>query len=271
MSRGRLDAVRIAAAYCGPPGSGNGGWTAGVLAGILVDRDGAASGTPVTVTLHRPPPLETDLPVLVSSAPAQATMTLPLAGRDATAAATVAEAVPALSARLDPVPPVDPATAAAAEESFSGMRHHPFPTCFVCGTQRAGHEGLALRPGRIGTDGTACTWVPSDGLADHDGRLDQAYVWAALDCPGGWSTDLDERPLVLGRITAVVHRTPTAGEHLVVVGRHLGTSGRKTLCATAVYDADGAIVGRADHVWLSIDPATFGDAAAPTAVPDLPQ
>ena len=48
----------IEARYNGPPDSGNGGWTAGTVAGAL----GAAGA--VAVTLRVPPPLDTPLSVV---------------------------------------------------------------------------------------------------------------------------------------------------------------------------------------------------------------
>src|SRR5690348_5360283 len=45
----------IPARFCGPPGSGNGGYVCGRIAGYL--------GGPVTVTLRRPPPLGTAMAV----------------------------------------------------------------------------------------------------------------------------------------------------------------------------------------------------------------
>lgn len=44
----------VAARFCGPTGSGNGGYVAGRL-GAFVDTDG-----PVEVTLREPPPLDVD-------------------------------------------------------------------------------------------------------------------------------------------------------------------------------------------------------------------
>ena len=41
--------------FCGPPGSGNGGYTAGRLAALI--------GDPAEITLRRPPPLETEMRV----------------------------------------------------------------------------------------------------------------------------------------------------------------------------------------------------------------
>ncbi len=91
----------------------------------------------------------------------------------------------------------------------------------------------------------------------HPAHTEPAHVWAALDCPGGWTDDIAGRPMVLGRITAVVRRLPLPGERLVVVGAWLETSGRKTMTATSVYDAAGRVVGSAAHTWIRIDPSTF--------------
>lgn len=257
MSAVRL--VRIASSRCGPPTSANGGWTAGLLAGLLLEHAGQLSGVPVTVTLRRPPPLDVDLPVRLTGDDARATATLqgPPGDGNAEDAPPVAIAVLNQSAAVSPVSPVDVTTATAAERRFTGLRDHPFPTCFVCGTARTAGDGLRLQPGRVDGGRTACTWTPHPNFSGRDGRTDPASVWAALDCPGGWTTDLSGRPLVLGRMTALVHRQPAGGEQLVVVGRHLDTEGRKTRTATTVYDAAGGIVGRADQLWISVDPATF--------------
>ena len=53
-------ALQIDARFAGPPGSANGGYTAGRLAALL------PAGAAVEVTLRQPPPLETRLDVSVS-------------------------------------------------------------------------------------------------------------------------------------------------------------------------------------------------------------
>ena len=53
--------------FCGPPSSGNGGWTAGTLAGLVPDcpedPDRTRVWPAVEVSLRMPPPLETPMPV----------------------------------------------------------------------------------------------------------------------------------------------------------------------------------------------------------------
>lgn len=225
--------LRIDAAHCGPDGSGNGGWTAGLLAGHLQGTDG------VSVTLRRPPPLERDLTVRRDHG------RVLLLDDDR----LVAEAEPA--GLPDTVAPVDAGAAAAAEVAYQGLVEHPFPRCFACGTTPAEGAGLRLRPGRVAAGRTACTWTP------HVAHTETAHVWAALDCPGGWSDDIVGRPMVLGRISAAVHRRPRPGERLVVVGAWRETAGRKSITATSVYDASGHVVGSAAHTWIRVDPRTF--------------
>jgi len=235
--------VRIEIGRCGPERSGNGGWTAGLLASHL--RAAA------TVSLRRPPPLGTELTVAVEGGAARLHD-----GADLVAEATVVD-----TGELGTVDPVDVDTAVAAEPAYRGLLSHPFPRCFVCGPERMVGDGLCLRPGPTAGGRTACTWVPHPAFADDDGTLDPAYVWAALDCPGGWTADLAGRPMVLGRMSAAVERRARVGERLVVVGQHLDTSGRKTRTATSLYDADGQVVGRAAQLWLGVDPLAFGDRA----------
>jgi len=200
--------VRIGADRCGPSGSGNGGWTAGVLAAAVGTVDTVGVHVAVTVTLRRPPPLGTDLRVAPdTSAPERGARLLD--GAD-----LVAEAVRDDGAELGPVDPVDVEEAAAAELGYAGLRSHPFPRCFVCGTEPGGGAGLALRPGPVAAGRTACLWVPQAAFADGDGTLAEPYLWAALDCPGGWTVDLEGRPMVLGRITARLARRARAGELL---------------------------------------------------------
>ncbi|NED95625.1 hypothetical protein G1H11_09900 [Phytoactinopolyspora alkaliphila] len=241
--------------FRGPASSGNGGYVAGRLAGYL-DADA------VTVTLRRPPPLEVPLDVRVDAG--GVVLLLDPAGEgetdDATAASmpaasapghvTVAEAAPADESALVAVPAVGEHDAREISRAYPGLREHPFPECFVCGTRRRAGDGMRLFPGRLGDGRTACVWTVDEDLA-----ADPCFVWSALDCPGGWSAPIEGRPMVLGRVTAQVDDVPAAGESCVVMGRLLGTEGRKTWTATTVYGADGRRLGSAHATWITIGSA----------------
>lgn len=234
--------LTIGARFAGPPSSGNGGYTAGRLASYLATSD------PVAVTLRRPPPLDTALRVRVAAGEAQL-----LAGSD-----LVAVAAPGSLEHQQPAF-VGVERAIAAQSSYAGLRDHPFPTCFVCGTERAVGDGLRLSPGRYLPGRSACVWSPDPSLAaEDDATLAAAeFVWAALDCPAGWTSELESRPLVLGRMTAAYDRLPSIGRPYVVVGVLLGSERRKTFTAAALYDSDGELLARAEHVWIAVDPTRF--------------
>lgn len=246
----------IPARFRGPESSGNGGWTAGALAARVgaSPADHARSWPTVEVTLRLPPPLETPLAVLVD---------------EDTATASTADGRPVAVARrvgeeLSPVGPVAYDEARAAEASYGGFRVHPFPNCFTCGPARAEGDGLRIFPGRIAEDVVAATWTPHPSVAedyhayvDDHPRASVEVLWAALDCTGGWSGDLEGRPSVLGRITAHVFSLPVIGEPHVVVGEQRGLDRRKLFTASTLYDSSGNEVARAEHVWIAVDPSTF--------------
>ncbi|MFW6869793.1 hypothetical protein ACOACQ_20590 [Nocardioides sp. CPCC 206347] len=229
--------------FNGPPRSGNGGWVAGALAATL---PGQGIGRPVTVTLRQPPPLETPMQLTATAAGA----TLTHDGRPV-ADAIYADLTPAT------VAPVPVGVAAVAEAAFRGHGQHPFRRCFVCGTDRRPGDGLRIFAGPLPAvartspeDGrVASTWSPYESNV--------ALTWAALDCPGGWSSDLEGRPSVLGRITAEVRRLPRTSERYVIVGEQLRVDGRKTFTAATIYGEIGDVVATAEHVWIAVDPEEF--------------
>lgn len=248
--------------FCGPPDSGNGGWTAGALAALdRRDRpdDRTHAWPSIEVTLRQPPPLEVAMSV---------------AEDDGITTASYDGAVVASARRSDAdlrvVDPVDPDAARAAQASYPGLAFHPFPTCFACGTDREEGDGLRIWPGPVADDRVAATWTPHASLAedwhtyvDDVERASAASTWASLDCVGGWAGDLTERLMVLGRMTAHVDTLPVVGEEHVVVGQGLGQEGRKTFTAATLYDADGRVVATAEHVWIAVDPERFGGVTPP--------
>ena len=238
----------VPARFNGPARSGNGGFVAGSLAERVSTTDA------VEVTLRRPPPLE--IPMALTSDGSVTTLGI---GDEVVATARIADL------ELDAVAAVPPEVAASAMLGYPGLVNHPFPTCFACGPDRAAGDGLRIFPGPVDGDRghVASVWVPAPSHADSrdiaDGvqRGGFGITWAALDCVGGWSEDLEGRPCVLGRMTARVDARPVVGEPHVVVGRHLGRDGRKSFTASTLYDADGRVVAAARHVWIAVDPSAF--------------
>jgi hypothetical protein len=212
--------------FNGPPDSGNGGYTCGLVARLL---DG-----PAEVTLRRPPPL--GRPLRVESADGRVEV------RDGDE--LVAEAVPA-HVDLDVPEPVSVADAEAASRGYPGFERHAFPTCFVCGPERAEGEGLRIFAGRVeGRHVFAAPWTPRESRPE--------LVWAALDCPGAIAVGFPERgETVLGRLAARIDRLPPPNEAHVVVAWPLGEDGRKLYAGTALFSADGEPLARARAVWIA--------------------
>lgn len=243
------DTLLVPARYRGPAKSGNGGYVAGALALELGDTGDRA----VAVTLRQPPPLDATMRIVVTES-----------GIELTFGGAVVAQASLVEDSFDPVEGVSFDEAVAASATYPGLRSHPFPTCFSCGTERP--DGLRIFPGEVaGTDGrtrVAAPWTPDDTVLAEQHDVDEPRAslpatWSALDCVGGWAGDLTERLMVLGRMTAIVDDLPVVGEQHVVTGEHRGSEGRKTFTASTLWDADGRVVGRAEHVWLAVDPATF--------------
>ena len=225
--------------FCGPPGTGNGGYVAGRLASW------ARATGPVEVTLRRPAPLATALGVSRTEAP-EPVWALSDAGGVVAEARLVPDA-PRLAPALRPHPgSVAPAAPRA---------DHPFPRCFVCGPARAAGDGLRIAPAPVpGAGGiVAAPWTPPADVADARGHVDPAILWAALDCPGYFACvgAGPLRPLLLGRMTAAVEAPVRASEPCVIVAWPLSRAGRRHEAATALLDANGRLLARSSQVWIA--------------------
>lgn len=226
----------------GPRSSGNGGWTAGALAMHLPDSSA------VTVMLRQPPPLGVAMPVVTTDG--QAVLQHHVTGK------TVATAQPAASDWQQPaIPAISPARATELAPTYAGSENHPFPTCYVCGLDRTDPIAMRLTPAATETLApsghpiTACTWqVPDD--------VDIPTLWAALDCPGGWSVDLAGRPMVLGTMTATVNIQPAGGATAVIMGACLSQDNTKARTQTSLW-VDGELCGEATAIWIAVDPEVF--------------
>jgi hypothetical protein len=195
-----LQTLVVPRRFRGPATSGNGGWTSGALAELL-----APAGQVVRVRLSAPPPLDAPMTVVPDGPSAVAEH----GGRPVLTATLLPDGE---TASLEPVPPVRYEAALAAGNRYAGLHVHPFPECFACGPARAPDDGLRLRPGPPdpavpGVD-VAAAWVPGQADVEADGAVPMPIVWAALDCPGGWSVDIVGRPMVLGTMTARVLARP---------------------------------------------------------------
>lgn len=240
--------IVIDSRFSGPPGFGNGGYVAGVVARTV--------GSAATVTLRAPIPLDTPLELAAG----------PGGARPANGAARarraelrhegmlLAEAVTGAPDLPSPPPAPDRSTALAATGRYAGRAPNPYQECFVCGFAREPGSGLRVfagpTPAPTSIPGlVAADWPIHPALGDEDGVVPDEFLWGALDCPGAHavgSTDLR-----LGRITAQVSGRVRPGEHCTVAGWRLGSERRKHFTGTAVYDEEGNVAALASAVWIA--------------------
>ena len=153
--------INIDPRFCGPPDSANGGYICGRLAAFIEG--------PVTVRLHAPPPLATELALQDQDKGLQL-----MAGEQLIASASSDSLV--LPVPASPTP--EAATDAARR--YSGFEQHPYPGCFVCGTGRTAKDGLRIFAGPLADAGqVAAPWQPGADLGDGHGRVASEFLWSA--------------------------------------------------------------------------------------------
>lgn len=229
--------ARVASRFCGPPGSGNGGYTVAMI--------GKRLGPEVEVTLKRPIPVDQTMQVVADPAGVAAL----LHADTEIASARVAEL------DLEVPEAISFSEAAAARANYPGYRAHPFPNCYVCGTNRCCGDGMCLFTGTVGDGMVASSWVPTAEFVNEEGIVAPEFIGAALDCPGAWALIQRysiEGPIVLGRMTYRLDKPIYAGERCVVMGWAQGRERRKALCGTAIYDTDGNVCASAAATWIQI-------------------
>ena len=237
-----MPALTIPSRFCGPPGSGNGGYVCGRIAAYL--------GGQVTVTLRRPPPLATPMAV----------------GRDGEGSVRIrhgrtliAEATSSPGSRAPEIPGL--VSMAEARTAAGRARYYSdpvFPACFVCGTDRQPGDGLRIFPGPVaGRPLWAAPWIPDPSVTDTSGRVRPEVVWAALDCPSGIAAaeaaDLaPDTAILLGRMSATLAALPVAGDRYRVIAWPAGRDGRKLTAGSALLGPGGQVLAAATAVWLTV-------------------
>lgn len=220
--------VTIPARFCGPPDSGNGGYTCGCLARII--------GEPAQVTLRKPPPLERSL-AFHDGRLLDDDVVIATAERNALA--------------FDVPNPVSFDEAQTRTRHYIAREGHIVPGCFVCGTGREPGDGLRIFPGKAEAgQPAAAPWVPDPSLCDERGEVRREILWASLDCPGYFGAMDSMQMAALGRMTGAIDRTVRAGERCVIMGWPLGREGRKVHAGSALWNEAGELVGRSLQTWI---------------------
>jgi hypothetical protein len=232
------DALTIPARFNGPPGTANGGYTCGLLAGLL--------GAEVAeVSLRAPQPL--DRPLAVTAAGERLEL------RDGDALLAEAAAADMVLHAPDSISPSQARVASEAGHDHWTTRH-PFPTCVVCGPERDPGDGMRVFPGSLGDGRFAAVWTPDESLGDGEGRVRPECVWAALDCPTSApiATFGEGPPVVLARLTARLGSPVQVGEPHAIVSWPLAVDGRKRHAAAALFDSERRLLGSSRALWIEL-------------------
>jgi hypothetical protein len=236
------DSLVIPTRFCGPPDSGNGGYVCGSVAAYL---DG-----PVTVTLRRPPPLDTPMAVDRDDAGAIAILA---------DGVLIADAMPAPDHPELGLP--SPVSLDEARAAAGGGRYYAdpfFPQCFVCGPGRPPGDGLRIFAGPLpGRPVWAAPWTPDRSVAEASGTVRPEMVWAALDCPSGIAAAeavglASDTGILLGRMTASLAALPAAGDECMLIAWPERQDGRKLTARSALVGPGGDILAAATAVWLTV-------------------
>ncbi len=244
--------IHIATRFCGPPTSGNGGVSAGLLAAAL----GCGLGDAAEIRLHAMPPLDTDLVIEHDADGAGRAIdpdgSVVLSGRRVAWANEERRRPATWDDAVASAVPFDPDL-------------HPYPTCFVCGPARADGDGLRLFagavPSREGADAVfAAPWVPDPSLADpaDPSTVRAEIVWSALDCPSGQAVHVMDggsaEAVLLGTIAAVRHApVRVGGRYVATAWERAPRDGRKLFSACTLTEADtGTLVGESSCVWIAV-------------------
>jgi hypothetical protein len=240
--------------FCGPPDSGNGGYTCGLLAREL--------GGVVECTLRAPVPLEVPLEF----------------ERTATGGALrhnrklIVEGSPTTIAVAPPAP-------VSVQEAMEAMKaspaldpRHPFPTCFVCGPKRGLHDGLRIFPAAFPSTTAdpssqaqgdsapvaaphhlfVAAWAPDAEFGDGDQFLRLEFLWAAMDCPTGFAAGFPTAgTLVTGRLAVEQLKPIRTGSGCVLMSWPLGVEGRKHFSAACLYQSE-QLCAVAKATWVRI-------------------
>ena len=237
--------ISIDSRFRGPNRSGNGGYVCGRIASLI---DGPAS-----VRLRMPPPLDTPLQLETDE--------LTRGARLSHGSAVVGEAVPG-GPELQAPPAIDLERAQAAAENYVGFDVHAFPHCFVCGPHRVEGDGLRIFTGPVegATQGSvAAPWTVDASLAEG-GAVDEAFIWAALDCPSAFAL-MPIGPghtIVLGELSVRIERPVHVGETYVAQAWPISRDGRKHMAGSAIHSQAGDLIGVARATWIAVDEARFG-------------
>lgn len=236
-----MQTLTIAKKYNGPDDSGNGGYCAGLFAQALDHNSQQA----IEVTLRHPPPL--DKPLTIASAQQ---------GIHCLDGDTLIAEIKHSELNIEIPSPISLSEAIEASKNYTGFVSHPFPHCYVCGPERAEHDGLRIFAGPSKQHAiAACPWQPFLALANDAGNIAVEHIWAALDCPSyfGATINTPQATAFLGRFKLQIynHTIPTDQRYIICAWPN-GIDGRKLFAGVGLFDLQGNCLAAANATWITL-------------------
>lgn len=234
--------ISVPGRFNGPLNSGQGGYTAGLVA-EFVDQ-------PAEVTLRSPVPLEAPLDVVTQE--------------DGSVQVLEGETVVAEGRSMPELEVEVPAPVGADEARDAASRYRGIPDglfghCFVCGRGR--DDALGVFAGTVeGRELVASPWTPPEWTADSSGEVLPEFVWAVLDCPTYFGSYLDGElnDAVLGRMAVRIDAPVIAGDRHVVIAWPIEIDGRKRHAGAAVLSGEGVPLAVARALMIEPREGTAG-------------
>jgi len=234
-----MTSITIPARFEGPPGTGQGGYTAA----RAIDEIGGAA----TVAFRSPVPLDEALPLNQRS-------------EDHWQLSNASGATVLDITRWEPVwastATVSIADARAARERFAYTAdNHPAHHCFSCGAQA---DSMHVHAGPLGDGRHATDWTIPDWATDDTGVVDHAVAWAAVDCTAAWyvAGSADGRAGFTVQLAVEVLAPLIVGDTYAAVGWEgdypAVWDGRKRGACSALFDHSGTLVARSRSFWVAL-------------------
>jgi hypothetical protein len=230
--------VVVDSPYCGMPGVGHGGFTAGLAAERL-------PGQLVEARFLRPPPSATPMRLRAAQ------QGLELLDGDN----VVLQLHPVTLALEVPEPPTMRQAEYAAMANLE-ISARPSPTCITCGNERAPGDGLRVFVHPIDArEIVAGAWTPHENFGDASGHLAERFIWAALDCPTFWAIDAAydvDVPLVTARLAvSILQRVPVDQPLIVMAWPIAERSNRLWVSGAAIVTPEGRPLAVARATWIA--------------------
>lgn len=241
-------AVSIDSVYNGPVNCGNGGYISGLLASYI-EGD-------TEVRINATFPVETPLQVEDHDDGIGVYLDGKLLG----------SARP-IKLELSIPPPVDLATAQAAGQHFNFIHSSDPKGCYVCSPTRSEENGLrvfcgAINPMDCGNADAleqnivAALWRPNERLGNDGGKVDNIYVWSALDCPSAYAIKAAEPEAglqLLGTCSGSIKTPLNTGEDYILTSWKVEPNkGRKRIMGVALHSKDGELMACARQIWIDV-------------------